>query len=166
MKLHYAPLALLTIVLLSTMSGCTRVNSGVVGMFNLDTDLKLVLDVGSDINPDEKHSPSPLYLRFYELSSDKVFERLDFLELYENDTSLLGKDLIAKQELEAVLPGVSRQELFVLNPETRYVAVFAEFYQYKNSQFKVVIPVTSKNVIENKLRIYITDNKLMLRSAR
>lgn len=166
MKMHYAPLALIIVILLSTVSGCTKVNSGVIGIFDFDTDLRLVLDVSSSINPDEKHSPSPLYLRFYELSSDRVFERLNFLELYENDTTLLGKDLIAKQELEAVLPGVSRVEPFVLDPETRYVAVFAEFYQYENSNFKVILPVTSKNVIENELRIGVTDNKLMLHSTR
>lgn len=165
MKVHYAVLALILPALL-VLSGCTKVNSGVVGRFDLDTDLKLILDVGKNINPDEKHSASPLYLRLYELNSDKVFARLDFLELYENDSALLGKDLIAKQELDAVLPGVSREEQFVLNPDTRYVGLLAEFYQYKGSKFKVVFPVTPKNVFENKVRVEIVDNKLILRSTR
>lgn len=165
MKVHFTPLALVFIALLA-LSGCTRVNSGVAGMIDLDTDLKLSLDVGKHINPDEKHLPSPVYLRFYELQSNKVFERLDFLELYERDAALLGKDLLAKQELEAVLPGESREESFVLNPETRYVALLAEFYQYKGAQFKVIFPVTPKNVFENKVRVEIVDNKLILRSTR
>lgn len=166
MKQPFAPMALALIAVLLTLSGCTKVNSGMVGMLNLDTDLKVVLDVGVNINPDEKHSPSPLYIRFYELASDKVFTKLDFLELYENDTALLGKDLIAKQELDAVLPGSPREETFVLNPETRYVALFAEFYEYKDAQYKVVFPVTSSNVVKNKVRVEISDNKLLLRSTR
>lgn len=166
MKLLYTPAVLVFSLLLVALSGCTKVNSGVVGMFDLDTDLKLKLEVADDINPDEKRSSSPLYIRFYELSSDKVFNKLDFLELYENDRALLGKDLLAMQELEAVLPGKSREERFVLNPETRYVAIFAEFFDFKNTKYKLVFPVTPKNVVENRAHIEIQDNKLILRHTR
>lgn len=165
MKVHFAPLALMLFTVLALV-GCTKVNSGVAGMFELDTDLKLVLDVADNINPDEKHSPSPVYIRFYELSSDKVFSKLDFIELYEDDRALLGKDLLSLQELEPLLPGSPREESFVLNPETRYVALFAEFYQYKDAKYKVIFPVTSNNVIKNKVHIDISDNKLLLRRAR
>ena len=164
-QLFHASLTLSVFVLVVCLSACTKVNSGVVGMFNFDTDLKVVLEVSDDINPDEKHTASPLYLRFYELTSDKVFNKTDFLELYENDETILGKDLIAKQELDAVLPGVSREERFVVDPATRFVAIFAEFYEFRNSKYKLVFPVTSNNVIENTVRIEISDNKLILRSA-
>lgn len=164
MKLLYLPLAFAALLL--TLSGCTKLNRGVVGMFDLDTDLKLVFEVGDNINPDEKHSPSPLYIRLYELGNDKTFSKLDFLELYEKDSAQLGNDLLAKQELEAVLPGASRQERFVLNPETRYVALFAEFYQYRDAKFKAIFPVTPSNVVENTAVVEIVDNKLILRQTR
>ncbi|WP_187409875.1 type VI secretion system lipoprotein TssJ [Saccharophagus sp. K07] len=157
----------LTLVLVALcLASCTKVNSGVVGMFNLDTDLKLVLIAGKDINPDEKHSPSPLFIRFYELTSDQAFNKADFLELYEKDEKLLGKDLIARRELNRLVPSEIQEETFVLDPKTRYVALFAEFYEYQNSKYKLVFPVTSANVIKNTVRVEVTGNQMLLKSAR
>lgn len=152
--------------LLIPLLSCTKVNSGVVGMFNLDTDLKLILLAGKDINPDEKHSPSPLFIRLYELSSDQAFNRADFLELYEKDDALLGKDLIAKRELNRLVPGETQEDGFVLDANTRYVGLFAEFYEYKNSKYKLVFPVTPKNVVKNTVRIEVTSNQMLLQRAR
>lgn len=152
--------------LLAPLLSCTKVNSGVVGMFNLDTDLKLILLAGKDINPDEKHSPSPLFIRLYELSSDQAFNRADFLELYEKDDALLGKDLIAKRELNRLVPGETQEDGFVLDANTRYVGLFAEFYEYKNSKYKLVFPVTPKNVVKNTVRVEVTGNQMLLQRAR
>lgn len=157
----------LLLVLLSLSSvSCTKVNSGVVGMFNLDTDLKLILIAGKDINPDEKRSPSPLYIRLYELTSEHAFNKADFMALYEKDEALLGKDMLAKRELNRLVPGESQQEAFVVDPKTRYVALFAEFYEFKNAKYKIIFPVTSKNVIKNTVRIEVTGNNMLLQSAR
>lgn len=157
----------LLLVLLSLSSvSCTKVNSGVVGMFNLDTDLKLILIAGKDMNPDEKRSPSPLYIRLYELTSEHAFNKADFMALYEKDEALLGKDMLAKRELNRLVPGESQQEAFVVDPKTRYVALFAEFYEFKNAKFKIIFPVTSKNVIKNTVRIEVTGNNMLLQSAR
>lgn len=154
------------VMLIGPLLSCTKVNSGVVGMFELDTDLKLVLVAGKDINPDEKHSPSPLFIRLYELSSDQAFNNADFLELYEKDDALLGKDLIAKRELNRLVPGEVQEENFVLDPKTRYVGLFAEFFEYKNSRFKLVFPVTSKNVVKNTVHVDLTGNQMLLQRAR
>lgn len=154
------------VALTALLVACTKVNSGVGGVFNFDTDLKLMFEVAANVNPDEKHTPSPIYLRFYELTSDKSFNRASFLELYENDTAVLGDELIAKQELKRLAPGESRAERFVVAKNTRYVALFAEFFQYKNAKFKVVFPVTSNNVVENTARIELNDTHLLLRSAK
>ncbi len=148
------------------LCACTKVNSGVGGVFNFDTDLKIIFEVANNINPDEKHTPSPLYVRLYELKSDKIFARAGFLELFEEDEALLGNELIAKQELKRIAPGEARQESFVVSKDTRYVALFAEFFQFKNAKYKVVFPVTSNNVIENTVRIEINDTNLLLRSTK
>lgn len=157
---------LLLICLSLSLLSCTKVNSGVVGMFNLDTDLKLILLAGKDINPDEKRSPSPLYIRLYELTSEHAFNKADFMALYEKDEALLGKDMLAKRELNRLVPGESQEEAFVLDPKTRYVALFAEFYEFKNAKYKIIFPVTSKNVVKNTVRIEVTGNSMLLQSAR
>lgn len=158
--------SLVLILLTCGLWGCTKVNSGVVGMFDLDTDLKVIFIAGKDINPDEKHSPSPLYIRLYELTSDHAFIKADFLALYEKDDALLGKDLIAKRELNRIVPGESREETLVLDPKTRYVALFAEYFEYKNAKYKLIFPVTSKNVIKNTVRIELSGNNMLLQSTR
>lgn len=159
-------LPLLILIPCLTLNGCTKANSRVGGMFDFDTDLKITFAVGDNINPDEKHTPSPLYVRFYELNSENAFQHADFLALYEGDDNVLGKELITKKELKRITPGGNRVENFVVSPDTRYVALFAEFFQYKNAKYKLVFPVTSHNVIGNTVRVEITDNKMQLRVAK
>lgn len=164
--MHKYCLKMIVFISVVFLASCTRVNSGVVGMFNLDTDLKLVFIAGKDINPDEKRTPSPLYIRMYELTSDVAFNKADFLELYEKDETILGKALLSKRELNRVLPEEHQEDHFVLDPQTRYVALFAEFYEYRDSKFKIVFPVTSKNVIKNTVKIELTGNQMLLKRAR
>ena len=115
------------------ISGCTAINSGVGGYLGLDTDLKLNFEVDSDVNPDERKKPSPLFIRLYELKSTKMFNKSDFIDIYERDQEALGADLIAVQKLRRLTPGEQRHDSFVLDPATRYVALYAEFLRYKDS---------------------------------
>ena len=147
------------------LSACTAVNSGVGGMFNFDTDLKLVFSIADNINPDEQDNASPLFVRFYELKSDKAFNQADFFSLYEDDQGALGEDMLGKRELKRMAPGEAREERFVVAPDTRYVALFAEFFQFKDAKYKVIFPVTSKNIVRNTIRIEIQSNNLILKSA-
>ncbi|WP_246434682.1 type VI secretion system lipoprotein TssJ [Teredinibacter haidensis] len=142
--------------------GCSAGGSKVGGMLNLDTDLKLELQISSDVNPDERGKPSPLFVRFYELKSPKLFNKSDFIDIFERDEEVLEADLISKQELRRVTPGSSRTEKFVLSQETRYIALFAEFYDYKNSKYKIIFPVTANNIFRNTVKIEITGNKIIL----
>ena len=144
------------------LSACSSSKSRVGGMLNLDTDLKLVFKVAADINPDDNNRPSPLFVRFYQLKSSQVFEKSDFIDIYERDQETFGADIVSKQELKPFAPGESREERFVLNPGVRYIAIYAEFSQYAGSTFKVVFPVTENNVIRNKETIQIAGRTLTL----
>jgi len=160
LKLH--GLVVLSIMASILVSGCQTVGE----TLNLDTDVMLSIEVEANVNPDESNKPSPLFLRFYELQSNKVFENADFVDLYEKDSELLGGDLIAKQELKRVTPGESRKENFVLKPETRYIAVYAEFFDYNDSKFRVVVPVENNNVFQDKVKIKISGNQMSLLKRR
>lgn len=142
--------------------GCSTVNSKVGGVLNLDTDLKLNFVVESDINPDEGDKPSPLFVRIYELKSEKLFEKADFIEIYERDKEVLGADFISKQELKRLTPGESRTERFVISEDARYVAIFAEFFQYQSAKPKVIFPVTTNNVFRDSVTIKVSGNTMML----
>jgi len=157
----------LRIVQLITLSGfllgisaCTAINSGVGGYLGLDTDLKLTFRVDADVNPDERNKPSPLFIRLYELKSTKMFNNADFIDIYERDKEVLGADLIAKQKLKRLTPGESREDSFVLDKKTRYVALFAEFLQYRDAEYRVIIPVVPNNVVSTTATVQISGNSI------
>ncbi|TVZ38908.1 type VI secretion system protein VasD [Alteromonadaceae bacterium 2753L.S.0a.02] len=148
--------------LIVVLAACSSMNSKVGGVLNLDTDLKLVVTADSDINPDESGKPSPIFVRLYELKTTKLIEKNDFIAIYERDSEVLGSDLIAKQELKRLAPGDQREERFVLNPETQYVALYAEFFEYKTAKYKVVFPVTTNNIVRNKIKVKLSGNRIYL----
>lgn len=150
------------VLLFVFMTGCSTVNEKVGGALNFDTDLKLQVIASSSVNPDETDRASPVYLRLYQLSDPKAFENASFLDLYEKDKEVLADTFISKQELKRITPDSTRVERFVLTKGTRYVAVFAEFFKYKEARAKVVFPVTSSNVIRDSVKINISGNTMTL----
>ncbi len=150
---------LLAIVTL-TLAGCSSRESKVGGMLNLQTDLTLTLEAAQAINPDVQDSPSPVFLRVYELSSKEAFAQADFIELYERDKSALGDTLVQRRELPRLVPGESRSHKLVLDSSTRYVGVLAEFFQFEDSVYKVVVPVTARNVFRDTLEVRVSGNQL------
>lgn len=147
-------------VMLCFVSSCSTMNTKIGGMLNLDTDLNLSFKADHSINPDENGSPSPLYIRMYELKSDKNFKNADFIDLYERDKKVLGGDMLAKQRLKRIIPGERREKDYVLNPKTHYVGLFAEFQRYKNASYKVIIPVEPTNVIASSSVVHISGNTI------
>lgn len=155
-------LAVLLACILSSLVACSSSKSRVGSMLSLNTDLKLVFDVGESLNPDAQQQASPVFLRLYELNDPKAFETADFIDLYDGDEAALGKSLIAKQQLERFVPGQGRTEKVVLKPGTRYVGLYAEFLQYQDAHYKVVLPVTENNVVRNKAVLLIHGNSLVV----
>ena len=156
---------LLVLLTFPFLTACSSVNEWVGTKLGFDTDLTLYLKVDADINPDDKKRPSPLFVRLYELKTKKMFSRADFIGLYERDKEVLGADFVAKQELKRLLPGVSREEKFVLNKDTRYIALYAEFLDYKNAKYKVIVPVVANNVIATSITVEVSGSELKLISG-
>lgn len=149
----------LAIVLLMS---CSSNESKVGKFFNLDTDVELSFKVGADINPDDSKTPSPLFIRMYELKSATAFQKASFIDLFERDKDTLGPDLLSKQRLKRIKPGEDYQVKFVLSDKTQYVGLFAEFLEYKNATFRVVIPVVSHNVLETSGQIRVSGNTISI----
>lgn len=148
------------LVILS-LSACSSINSSVGGFFNMDTDLEISFKVDADVNPDDDRKPSPLFVRMYQLKSTKMFNRANFIDLYEKDKEVLGADMISKQKLRRIKPGENRTENFVLNKETHFIGLYAEFLDYKKSSFKLLIPVVPTNVVGTSEDVLIAGNKLI-----
>lgn len=155
-------LALCSIAATFLLVACSSDTSKVGAYLNFDTDLKLSFQVDSDINPDDRGKPAPLFVRLYELKSPKLFEKAGFIELYERDQEALGADFAGKQVLKPFVPGQSRVERMVLGKETRYVGLYAEFLRYKGAQFKAVIPVVGHNILASSARIHLSGNQIVV----
>jgi len=115
--------------------------SNVASVLNLDADLELTIFAKADVNPDDSETASPVVIRLYELKDVKKFEEIEFYDLYANDKKILGKNLIDKHRLKHFVPDSKRKKMFVLNKNTKYIGLFAEFSQYKKSQFRAVVKI-------------------------
>lgn len=150
-------------VLLSVfLVACSSQESRVGRMLNLNTDFILTVEAAAQINPSSQDEAAPVFLRLYELSSDEAFEEADFIDLYEREKAVLGDSLIKFRQLPRVAPNEVRDYEMVLNSETRFVGILAEFYQYEDASYKIVVPVTSKNVFRDRLRVRISGNDISL----
>lgn len=158
---HAIKIMMVGTVILATFA-CTTMNTKVGGMLNLDTDLKVSFYAESDINPDDNKRPSPLIIRMYELKSPHLFKKSNFIDIYEKDAEILGADMVLKKKLKHIQPGENRETSFVLNEETKFVGIFAEFLKYKNAKYKLVIPVAQTNVFSSTANIRLSNNKLIL----
>lgn len=144
-----------------SLASCSKVN-GSGKTIGLDTDLRLVIQTDKDINPDANNRPSPVFVRMYELKSPIIFHQADFMSLFNKDKAVLEADFINKQDLKIFVPGDKRESSFVLNKGTKFVALYAEFLQYQNANYKVIFPVTPGNIVGNRIYVKITGNHMVL----
>lgn len=143
---------------------CASGNKSVVGGYlGLDTDVSVEFIVDADGNPDEQGLGSPLFVRMYELKNSTMMTKADFIDLYENDKKTIGTDLVGEvHRFKRLTPGENRIEKFVLSEETQYIALYAEFLDFRDSMFKLIIPVVTNNVFINSAVVRISGNQMML----
>jgi type VI secretion system protein VasD len=147
---------------LLTLASCTSVNTKVGGLLDLDTDLKLSFIVEKNVNPDDSKVSSPVIVRMYELKSTKAFDNANFIDLYERDSEILGKTMITEQALKPIQPNEDSTAKFVLSKGTKYIGLYAEFLQYEDAKYKVIIPVAETNVVSSTAKVQLIDNKMIL----
>lgn len=144
------------------LASCSTVNTKVGGVLDLDTDFQLSFVAEENINPDDSKIPSPVIVRMYELKSTKLFEKANFIDLYESDAEVLGKSLIAQQVLKAIKPGEARTADFVLSKDTQYIGLYVEFLQFENAKYKVTIPIAQTNVISSSAKVQLSENTISI----
>ena len=109
--------------------------------------LKLHVVATSHLNPNEGFLPSPVIIRLHELKSNELFNKANFIELYERDKEILGNDLVDSHSMRYIEPDEKRDTYFVLHENTNYISLFAEFFRYKNSKYKAIFPIVHYEVI-------------------
>jgi type VI secretion system protein VasD len=93
-----------------------------------------------DINPNSEGRPSPLYLRIYQLKGYAVFESADFFSLYDRGDEILGRDLVAKEEI-LLKPNEKRTVFYEVADDTGAIGLLGLFMDYENVRWKAVAGV-------------------------
>lgn len=135
-------------------SACSTVGKAL----DISTRTKLEFSVGENINPDGSGRTSPLVISVFELKDASGFEGMDFLSLYENAADSLGENLIAVRKLPALAPGKDRQNKLKLNNETRFIGLLAEFSDFEDSKYHLVMPISA----HDSSRFYIKVSDLSI----
>jgi type VI secretion system protein VasD len=105
------------------------------------TGLRFIVSADDLINPNMDSQPSPVVLRIYELKSLTAFRQAAFFQLLDNDTAVLGPDLVAKREIE-IKPG-ERQAFDRNTPvDTHFIGVVAGFRQIDSAVWRATLEIT------------------------
>lgn len=96
--------------------------------------------VSSGVNPDISNRPSPVVLRIYELKALGKFKGADFFGLMKDDATLLGKEMLHREELQ-LAPGSKQPYHHKVTPETEYIGVIAAYRNINEAVWKVMAPV-------------------------
>ncbi len=119
----------------------------------------LTLQASADVNPDSTGRPSPVVVRIYQLKGDAAFSAAEFFALYDDEQKALGSDLIGKSVEATLRPGETNPVPgFTVDPLAGFVGVIAAYRDYRNAQWRIVVPRPTKSVTVSvgKLRLDIT----------
>jgi len=104
------------------------------------TGLRFIIQADDLINPNSRNEPSPVVLRLYELKSLNAFQQASFFELLDNDTTVLGQDLVGKREFE-IKPGEKQAFERATPIETKYIGVIAGFRSMDSATWRANVEI-------------------------
>jgi len=94
---------------------------------------------------------SPLVVRLYELSGASLFNRADFMALWQHDRAELGGDLVAREEF-VLGPGEGKTFARTLAPATRFLGVVAAQGEPQQARWRSMVSVQPGQSIRLNLR--------------
>jgi len=130
-----------------TLSGC-----GIFGGSPEPITMELTITASEKLNPDIENRASPIVIRIYQLTHIDSFNNSDFFALYENDQSILAKDLKYREEME-IKPSLISSKSLEINPNSKYIAVLAAFRDLDKAQWKSILKIDPLNLQSLKLNL-------------
>jgi type VI secretion system protein VasD len=113
------------------------------------TGLRFIVAADELINPNTESQPAPVVVRIYELKSLNAFLQATFFQLLDNDTALLGPDMLGKREIE-IKPGEKQAFDRATPVETRYIGVIAGFRESDKATWRTnmdIVPQQGGTVV-------------------
>lgn len=99
--------------------------------------LDLRVNALPDVNPDDRGRAAPIVVRIYELKNDGAFDTADFFTLQTQDKSVLGDDVVKRDELQ-LRPGEHQTLVRRPDPATTTVGVIAAYRDLPNAVWRAV----------------------------
>ena len=124
--------------------------------------LKLTISASKKLNPDIEKRASPIVIRIYQLTQIDRFNNSDFFALYENDQSILAKDLKYREELE-IQPGQSTTKTLEISSNSKYIAVLAAYRDLDKAQWKSFLEINPINL--HPIKIEVGESAIILKIA-
>ncbi len=122
--------------------------------------LDVVIRAKNDSNPNSQQQAQPVKLRVYQLRTPLGFYQADFMALRRQDSKLLGDELISLDNLPPLKPGGSLEHRLNLHPEAAFVAVYAEFEQFRNAKYKQVLELKPRKPSQKHWVLRLEANRL------
>lgn len=102
--------------------------------------LSINIIASSALNPDARRRPSPVVVRLYELKASALFEASDFVSLYDKDQSVLGADIVSRDEF-VFQPGEIKAINKPLAADTKFIGVVAAFRELERARWRALVAV-------------------------
>lgn len=127
----------LSILLFAFVAGCSHTPPQ-----PLPANIALHIESSMGLNPDPRGRSSPVVVRIYELRTATNFEGMSFFDIQDRDATVLGNDLIAREEL-ILRPGEGRVIVRKGSPDTRYIGIVASYRDLERSVWRATAPAPS-----------------------
>ena len=92
------------------------------------------------MNVNNNGTPTPIVVKFYELTEIKDFRNADFATLYNDEQSSIGKYIVKRDEFE-LKPGEEREIDRVAKRNTRYIGIVAAYNDVDNTKWRTIISI-------------------------
>lgn len=100
------------------------------------------------LNPNQHQQSLPVLVRVYQLSEDNHFRSATFSQLWKQDETFLGKDLICSNEFY-LNPGAFKKISLDHCKGVQYIGIFALFRHSQKGRWKVIMPIKSHRVLQH-----------------
>ncbi|GAB0114820.1 type VI secretion system lipoprotein TssJ [Acidisoma sp. C75] len=130
------------LVSLTALSGCFGPSP---------TTLNLTVDADPQLNPSNSNAPSPMVLKFFELTDPDAFEAATFNQLFYSANDTLKSDLLNTFSLQLV-PGQKKATIRRnLTSQTAYLGIVAGYRQINNASWRLTRKINMRG--SNRIRL-------------
>ena len=117
----------------------------------------ITVEAAPDVNPNSAGRPSPVVVRIYQLRADTLFRAADFGKLYSEDQTILGQDLVRRDDY-TLMPREQRALEVELPDQARVVCALAAFQSISTAEWFACgnLPANIVTVAVERARVVVT----------